>query len=450
MTNLILNEETLRYLNLGICSSTTMISIVSGIIIFINKNRDRVGTQYILALAIGNMILSISYMVECIFEYGHGIVIRYILYVAIFLQFLIPYMLMFILTLYIFYRVEDSGGWIHHPRLGYFFYFLAFAALCVFCWNGKYFYLTEVNEYRRGELYLVSQIIGVFFVLYNIGVLMLRGQEMGSTHKMLLRIYMYLPLIVACFQFFIPETAMFVEVTTLTLLLMVVIIQVRQTERYYINEKNLTDVQVKLMLAQMRPHFLYNALSSISQLCRKNPAQASEMTDRFAEFLRKNMNDMDRNQLIPIEKELAHIDNYISIEQMRFGDMIRVKYDIQEKDFSIPSLVLQPVVENAIRHGIRGREDGGLIQISTKKTAGCYLLTVVDDGVGFDTKKANKDDRVHLGLDSVKRRMEIIPNASFMISSTPGIGTTAVFLIPAKGTKKKEIKMQLEKLKTKN
>ena len=116
--------------------------------------------------------------------------------------------------------------------------------------------------------------------------------------------------------------------------------------------------QVQIMLSQIRPHFLYNSLTVIQDLCRTDPEQAENATIQFAKYLRGNMDALQTNNLIHFTEELEHTKEYLTLEQMRFEEKLTVRYDILCEDFMLPPLTLEPIVENAVRHGVRGNSDG--------------------------------------------------------------------------------------------
>ena len=129
---------------------------------------------------------------------------------------------------------------------------------------------------------------------------------------------------------------------------------------------------------------------------------------------------------------MEHIENYVSLEKKRFGDKINLEYDIECLDFDVPSLTVQTIVENAIRHGITKRKEGGTVTIRTRETKKYYEIEVHDNGVGMDLTKPPEysDNRSHIGLDNVRKRVESICNGEVLFNSTPNIGTTVYMSIP--------------------
>lgn len=206
--------------------------------------------------------------------------------------------------------------------------------------------------------------------------------------------------------------------------------QYKETIRYQQMQKELYESRVAIMVSQIQPHFLYNSLTSIAMMCTKDPKVAKTATINFADYLRGNMNSLKEKNPVPFKRELEHLKKYIMLEQLRFGDMLGIEYDIQTTDFVLPQLSVQPLVENAIKHGVGMKEDGGTVTISTRETDEYYEVTVSDDGVGFDTEKPLNDGRDHVGMNNVRQRLREMCDAALTIESEIGVGTTSTIRIP--------------------
>ena len=202
-------------------------------------------------------------------------------------------------------------------------------------------------------------------------------------------------------------------------------------------ERKLAESRIAIMLSQIQPHFLYNALAVISSLCDKNPAEAKKATINFSNYLRGNMNLLERTEPIPFENELNHTIGFLNLEKAMYGEALDVIYDIQTKDFKLPALTVQPIAENAVKHGIGKREGGGTITISTKETDSGYLVIVSDDGLGFELEKTDDDGQRHIGINNVRLRLSAQCGGSLDIESKPGVGTTAKIIIPKQGERLK-------------
>ena len=186
------------------------------------------------------------------------------------------------------------------------------------------------------------------------------------------------------------------------------------------------------MVSQIRPHFMYNALSSIAILCKLNPDTAYHATVAFSDYLRGNMDSLKQSAPVPFEKELEHLKKYLYIEKLRFDDQLNIEYDIQDTNFEIPLLSVQPLVENAVKHGVGMKEDGGTVRISTRETETAHEVIIEDDGVGFDVNEQKNDGRSHIGMENTKKRLQDMCGGEVIIKSKPGEGTAAKIIIPKK------------------
>ena len=195
-------------------------------------------------------------------------------------------------------------------------------------------------------------------------------------------------------------------------------------------QKELGDINMTLMLSQIQPHFMYNALNTIKYLTKKDPKSAETAIVKFSSYLRANMDSLSQKEPIPFKKELEHVQNYIHIESLRFADRLKVEYDIGCDDFLIPPLTIQPIAENAIKHGINQRVDGGTLKISTYEDEKSVFILIEDDGVGFDVDQQINDGRSHIGMNNIKTRLKEMLNANVEFSSTIGIGTKVTITIP--------------------
>lgn len=193
-------------------------------------------------------------------------------------------------------------------------------------------------------------------------------------------------------------------------------------------EKELAEQRIAIMLSQIQPHFIYNTLGTIGQFCMEEPKKAADLVREFSMYLRGNFTELDNAKPIPVSKELEHTKHYVEIEKVRFPD-IQVEYDIKADDFLIPSLTIQPLVENAIKHGLMGLESGGKVEISTRELKHEYHVYVKDDGVGF-SESVFEDGRRHVGISNIRERIETICNGSVHIDSEIGKGTVATIIIP--------------------
>lgn len=196
-----------------------------------------------------------------------------------------------------------------------------------------------------------------------------------------------------------------------------------------IKEQQISD-KISIMLSQIQPHFLYNALAAIQALCSIAPLRAEEAIGEFAHYLRGNMDSLSTKALVPFSSEIKHLQSYLYIEKLRFEDRLKIVMQLEISDFLLPVLTLQPLVENAVRYGVTRRPEGGTITIHTKSAEDTIYIEINDDGVGFDPQEVQYDGRSHVGLDNVRRRLAAQCGGRMYIVSEPGKGTQITIQIP--------------------
>lgn len=198
-------------------------------------------------------------------------------------------------------------------------------------------------------------------------------------------------------------------------------------------DKELVTANTAIMISQIQPHFLYNALNTIKYLIKRDPKTAEKAVISFSKYLRGNMDSITQKAPIPFTEELEHIKNYCDIELLRFGEKLEIVYNTDFVDFNVPSLTIQPLVENAIKHGVTKRPEGGTVTITTEETDNFYTIVIEDNGVGFDTENPDytpNDNHAHVGLKNVKNRLEMMVNADVVVQSELDVGTTITINIP--------------------
>lgn len=203
-------------------------------------------------------------------------------------------------------------------------------------------------------------------------------------------------------------------------------------------------LKLETMYSQIGHHFIFNALNSIYGLVDKDPQKAKKAINYFSNYLRVNIDAIGKTGPIPVSEEIKHIESYTWIEKMRFEDNLEVEIDAKETNFCVPALSVQPLVENAIKHGIHKKLGKGKVTVRTYEAEDAYVIEVIDDGIGFDAKELMKkweenqavahgrpvnpmdpSKREHVGLFNVKERLISEGVGDLTIESTPGEGTTA-------------------------
>lgn len=209
----------------------------------------------------------------------------------------------------------------------------------------------------------------------------------------------------------------------------------RQRDDIEEKEAKIHNLQTSIALSQIKPHFLYNALNTIYVLCGKDLNKGRQAISDLSDYLRINIGSIDSKIPIPFEKEMEHVKKYLSIEELRFPDDFTVSYVTPVTCFNLPALTIQPLVENAVRHGVTQRDGDGIILITTRETDRHYVVTISDNGPGFEegTEYASKEgDPEHIGIRNVRERLKRLCGGELEIHSTVGYGTEAIIRIPKK------------------
>ena len=287
--------------------------------------------------------------------------------------------------------------------------------------NGMFFSFDEDGCFVNGPMYglvrafdLIVIIIGIFWVMCYRKILTLREISFLISFNVL-------PLLSMTLQRFWEPTPQYMAVT-LSLIVIYVLFHGEIT-------RQLADSRISIMLSQIQPHFMHNMLTTIMYMCRTEPEEAEKTVGQFADYLRANMDSLTLKQCIQFETELKHVKTYWSLEEKRFGDKIRAVYDIQENSFMLPSLTIQPIVENAVKHGMRKGKQL-TVTIRTYSDVNNYYVEINDDGRGFDVNAFENDGKSHIGIKNVQQRLKMMCGGELMVNSVPDQGTDAVIKIP--------------------
>ena len=309
--------------------------------------------------------------------------------------------------------------------------------------NGIFFSYDACGNFVYGPLYGLLRVFDLIGIIWEILFVLRYKKILTLRVTLFLTTFTVLPLAAMSLQFLWDPTPEYLA-TTLSLVVIYILFHGEIANRLIENEKQLAKAEkqlyesrISVMLSQIQPHFLYNSLNAIRGLCRKDPEQAREAIGSFAEYLRGNMDSLNKREPIPFIRELSHIENYLKLEKFRFGDELKVNYDIKEKNFFIPALSVQPLVENAVKHGICEKENGGTLTLKTYRDGEYIVIEVSDDGIGFDAEKLISEDkeRSHIGIQNTRERLKQMIGASLTIESSPGKGTVAkIRFIPEENT----------------
>ncbi|MBV8569935.1 MAG: histidine kinase, partial [Acidobacteriaceae bacterium] len=194
----------------------------------------------------------------------------------------------------------------------------------------------------------------------------------------------------------------------------------------------LTEARLAALTNQINPHFLFNTLNSVSSLIRIDPERARSMIYKLSNILRRLLRKTDN--FSPLREEISFIDDYLAIEVVRFGDKLRFYKEIEPDtlDCLVPSMILQPIVENSIKHGLSTKVEGGMVRVRTWMDGSRLNICIEDDGVGIEQSRLDTLFESGIGVSNVNERLRVLFGADYRmtVESRPGQGTQTLIEIP--------------------
>lgn len=288
------------------------------------------------------------------------------------------------------------------------------------------------GQYARGPLYqlMLASLIAILLLNF-VGTLRRRARLSRKTFlSFLIAIFpVAVSLIVQMFVDVFPLIDISYVISALAMYSFALSDQIEQDRRY---QREIAHQRASVMVLQMRPHFIYNTLISIYGLCNLDPKKARQVTMDFTDYLRKNFNAVASDSAIPFTAELEHTSAYVAVEKAQYEDMLLVDYDTPFIRFRLPPLTLQPIVENAVKHGMNPYAGPLRIAIRTRHTDSAIEIIVEDNGPGFDPSEKIKPQTT---LANIRQRLEMMCGGSMTFSDRDGGGTIVKIKIPSRAAK---------------
>lgn len=282
-----------------------------------------------------------------------------------------------------------------------------------------------------GSYFWIAELTGCLIVVFDVARIIVNQISKKLDGKIAVGMYIFaaLPLCtVPLLEVLGTPTILFVAITV-SYLTMYISIHVRQEHIKLTQEADSEKMHTELIMSQIQPHFIINSLTTIKYLCRKDAQLASTALTRFTKYLRRNIDVVSDKSMVQFKDELEHTQTYLWMEQLRFGETLKVEYDIETDQFFVPPLSLQPIVENAVKHGVTKKIGGGTVSISVTENDKYYTIIVRDDGLGFDQQKINDDGEAHIGIHDVRKRISEIKGSTLTVNSKVGEGTVVTYEI---------------------
>ena len=285
------------------------------------------------------------------------------------------------------------------------------------------------NHYTHGPLYPVYMCFYfVLIVLIIIGFL-----NYGRNFRRQNRVSLYSIMIFIVAGILMQElTSSDIRTAYLVIAIGLALLYIHVSELTMVRtDDELRQKNYEIMVSQIKPHFLFNSLSVIREIYQDDVDEGDQAIVEFSQYLRYNLDVLSKEDMVDFAGEMENVERYLDLQQLRFGEALQVSYNIECKDFKVPSLSIQPIVENAVNHGARKNELGkGKVTIQSKEFGDHYEINIIDNGPGFDPDHIKHDDeRAHIGIDNVRERLIIAGNGELKYHSEIGKGTTATLII---------------------
>lgn len=297
-----------------------------------------------------------------------------------------------------------------------------------------FYSVTPNNEFIRGKLWALAMAPLTIILFFNIVAVIRRRKKLSKKYYIGLLVYMIPMSVTMLIHMFIQIEVFVVAGLALFALTMYGFILSDNIEQYSKQQQEIAHQKANIMVLQMRPHFIYNTLTTIYYLCKQDADKAQQVTLDFTDYLRNNFNAIASENPVPFADELKHTQSYLAVEKAQHEKNLFVEYDTPVTRFRLPSLTLQPLVENAVKHGMDPNAGPLTISIRTEQTGAGVIVTVEDNGCGFDPSDKTKP---RPALDNIENRLKQQCGGTLTISSRKGGGTSVKVKIPLKQIEEK-------------
>ena len=345
----------------------------------------------------------------------------------------LAYVMLAIFNYYVIIHIREKANismWFGHIGL---IFALSESVMWITSYNLGTVYSVTNGIYRRGELFWLSQLIAIGLIAYIFILILIFFNKLKKRDSIIFICCVLGLFLSTGLREIMPDVGIPVVylLVTLSVIGLYIVLHIEQNVLLRIKDEKLVQSRISIMLSQIRPHFLYNALNAIHYLCEKDPQLAQKAIAEFSDYLRGNLDSVSVDRTVLFSKELEHIKNYLFLEKLRYEDELEIAYELGTINFFLPPLTVQPLVENAVRYGIGQAMDGGKLTIKTTERDEGYEIFVIDDGVGgYDPDNKKEDGRSHVGIENVRERLALMVGGTLEIESEKGKGTTAKIFIP--------------------
>ncbi len=398
--------------------------------ICINKDTKTKNGKVFFWLIVVHFVALFSDLILWLLGNSPGVARHHILQICSFLTFASSGVISFLYILYIFAFISRK----QKIKKTLLYISLAISSIIVIAvfvslFNGMFFYTDSDNYFMVGRFIKICYVLVIMVDSISIIILVKYREILHNKEFFMFLSFALIRIAIYIIQPHIMDISLIYAVSIFPILIIYVNIQSQKNKQLKIE---MMQDRYDIAMSQIQPHFLFNALVAIDRLCVTDPKEASKAINEFALYLRGNLDSISSRESVPFSKELVHVKNYLSLEQRRFGSRLNVEYNLNVTDFKLPPLTLQPIVENAVTHGVSQKVEGGTIVISSDETEASWCITVNDNGAGFDMDSVQNDsvNKKHIGIKNARDRLFVLCGGELFVESVKDEGTTARIVIP--------------------
>ena len=425
-----MTPEQLKFINISVEMCGVIISALGIVLIRVGTRMDRNTSKRFESMFLCFTADLLSNITGLLTKGMIGTFGFYTVRIANFCEFFFGYLLTCLVTLYLLDCVDPKKKMKRFRGCIYGFYGLQILMLVISQFNHMYYYIDNANFYHRGDLFWLSHAVSICAMVLNAVILVKYKNSLTRRQRKAFWCYTLIPVAALVVQTFFYGLFLTMFAGVIAAVFMFVFVLEDQVDRYCQKERENAQLRVSIMLSQIQPDFLYNTLDSIYILCKKDPDKAQKAVSYFADYLRLNLSSINREEPVTIETEMNHVKTYLELEKMSSEDTVNYNLDVEAGGFMVPALSVQPLVENAVRHGITRKKGGGTVTVKVREYDDFYEIYVIDDGAGFDLSQPPDDNGTHLGMENVRKRLDVMCGGTLTVSSALGKGTTAVIWVP--------------------
>ena len=426
-----ISPDNLALINLSITLAGIFLCLLGILQVRLIYRSDPRIFRYFTLFFVSLLVFALSNLTGQLLRGVPGGIARTVLYVSNFLELTVSCLLTFIAARY-YLSLLDPDRKRMPLRIAFTVMFLAHLVLVtVSQFTGLLYVIDENNLYRRAAGYPLAYLMPGAILLLNAFLLIKEHSRLSRKERVAFWLFVTIPVLAMILQLFIYGIYIIVFASILTGLFLFIFIISDQEEKLEQQTRELSDLKMTILTQQMQPHFIYNTMNTAYLLSQNDPEQARTLIRDFMTYLKSNIGALSVAEPVPFSEELRCTKAYADILIRRFGGRFSVEYDVTFMDFELPPMTLQPMVENAIKHGVlMSDKPGRSILIRSSLEGASAVITVSDNGPGFDVKAAPSGESTHIGLENVRERLHYMSRGTLLVDSAPGEGTTVTIIIP--------------------